>query len=72
MNYCAYITTINNISKHSNADRLQIVEVFGLHVIVDNSYHNILVCQTIGIIIDMELLRKLLFCKFKRLYYKTF
>lgn len=39
MSYCAYITTINNISKHSNADRLQIVEVFGLHVIVDNSYY---------------------------------
>ena len=39
MSYCAYITTISNISKHSNADRLQIVEVFGLHVIVDNSYY---------------------------------
>ena len=39
MSYCAYITTINNISKHPNADRLQIVEVFGLHVIVDNSYY---------------------------------
>ena len=39
MSYCAYITTISNISKHPNADRLQIVEVFGLHVIVDNSYY---------------------------------
>lgn len=39
MSYCAYITTINTIYKHPNADRLQIVEVFGLHVIVDNSYH---------------------------------
>lgn len=39
MSYCAYITTINTIYKHPNADRLQIVEVFGSSVIVDNSYH---------------------------------
>ena len=39
MSYCAYITTINTIYKHPNADRLQIVEVFGLHVIVDTSYY---------------------------------
>lgn len=36
--YCAYITTIKNIRKHSNADRLQCVEVFGQNVIVDLSY----------------------------------
>ena len=37
--YCGYITTINNIRKHSNADRLQCVEVFGQNVIVDLSYY---------------------------------
>lgn len=36
--YCAYITTIKEIRKHSNADRLQCVTVFGNNVIVDLSY----------------------------------
>lgn len=37
--YCGYITTIKNIRKHSNADRLQCTEVFGQNVIVDLSYY---------------------------------
>lgn len=37
--YCAYITTIKDIRKHSNADRLQCVTVFGNNVIVDMSYY---------------------------------
>lgn len=37
--YCGYITTIKNIRKHTNADRLQCVEVFGQNVIVDLSYY---------------------------------
>lgn len=37
--YCGYITTIKNIRKHSNADRLQCVECFGQNVIVDLSYY---------------------------------
>jgi len=36
--YCAYITTLREIRKHSNADRLQIATVFGNDVIVDLSY----------------------------------
>lgn len=36
--YCGYITTIKNLRKHSNADRLQCLEVFGQNVIVDLSY----------------------------------
>lgn len=36
--YCAYITTLKSLRKHSNADRLQCVEVFGQNVIVDLSY----------------------------------
>lgn len=36
--YCGYITRINNIRKHSNADRLQCCTVFGNNVIVDLSY----------------------------------
>ena len=36
--YHAYITTINAIRKHSNADRLQCATVFGNNVIVDMSY----------------------------------
>lgn len=36
--YTAHITTINNIRKHSNADRLQCCEIFGNNVIVDLSY----------------------------------
>lgn len=37
--YEAYITTINEIHKHSNADRLQCCTIFGNNVIVDMSYH---------------------------------
>lgn len=37
--YCAYITTISDIRKHSNADRLQCATVFGNNVIVDMSYN---------------------------------
>ena len=36
--YCGYITTLKGVRKHSNADRLQCVEVFGQTVIVDLSY----------------------------------
>lgn len=36
--YCAYITTINDLRKHSNADRLQCATIFGNNVIVDLSY----------------------------------
>lgn len=36
--YCAYVTTIKNLRKHSNADRLQCCEIFGNNVIVDLSY----------------------------------
>ncbi len=36
--YCAYITTIKEIHRHSNADRLQCCEIFGNNVIVNMSY----------------------------------
>lgn len=36
--YCGYITTLSGVRKHSNADRLQCVEVFGSNVIVDLTY----------------------------------
>lgn len=36
--HCAYITTIHELRKHSNADRLQCATVFGNNVIVDLSY----------------------------------
>lgn len=36
--YCAYVTTIKELRKHSNADRLQVCTVFGNNVIVDMSY----------------------------------
>lgn len=36
--YAAYITTIKELRKHTNADRLQIATVFGNDVIVDLSY----------------------------------
>lgn len=36
--YCAYITTLKELRKHSNADRLQCTTVFGNNVIVDLSY----------------------------------
>ena len=38
--YCGYITTLNGLRKHSNADRLQCCEVFGQNVIVDLSYYD--------------------------------
>lgn len=37
--YCGYITTIKELRKHSNADRLQCAEIFTNNVIVDMSYH---------------------------------
>lgn len=36
--YCGYVTELHGLRKHSNADRLQCVEVFGNNVIVDLSY----------------------------------
>lgn len=36
--YCAYITTIRELRKHSNADRLQCATIFGSNVIVDMNY----------------------------------
>lgn len=36
--YCAYITTIKNLRKHGDADRLQCATVFGNNVVVDMSY----------------------------------
>lgn len=36
--YCAYVTTIKELRKHSNADRLQCATIFGNNVIVDMSY----------------------------------
>lgn len=38
--YCGYVTKLHNLRKHSNADRLQCVEVFGQNVIVDLSYYD--------------------------------
>lgn len=35
MSYCGYISRIKNVRKHNNADRLQVGELFGNHVIVD-------------------------------------
>ena len=36
--YCGYITTINNLREHSNANRLKCTTIFGQNVIVDLSY----------------------------------
>lgn len=36
--YCAYITTLKECRKHSNADRLQCTTIFGNNVILDLSY----------------------------------
>lgn len=38
MAYVAYVTTLKNITKHPNADRLLIAEVFGNKTIVSNEY----------------------------------
>lgn len=38
MAYCGYITTLKNVHKHPNADRLQIGECFGNSVIVSLDY----------------------------------
>ncbi|MGV4321127.1 RNA ligase family protein [Bacillus mojavensis] len=35
MAYCGYITTVKELRKHTNADRLQIATIFGNDVIVD-------------------------------------
>ena len=37
--YCGYITTLNNLREHSNADRLLCATVFGNNVIVDKNYY---------------------------------
>lgn len=36
--YCAYVTVIKDLHKHSNADRLQCATIFGNNVIVDMTY----------------------------------
>lgn len=36
--YEAYITTLKNVRKHSNADKLQVAECFGNQIVVDLSY----------------------------------
>lgn len=36
--YCAYITTLKELRKHSNADRLQCATIFSNNVIVDMNY----------------------------------
>ena len=38
LRYEAYITTLKNVRRHSNADRLQVGECFGNQVIIDLSY----------------------------------
>ena len=38
MSYYAYITTLKNLRKHSNADRLQVGECFGNNVVVSLEY----------------------------------
>lgn len=38
--YSAYITTLHDLHKHSNADRLQCATVFGNNVITDMSYYD--------------------------------
>lgn len=38
MSYCAYITTLKNLRKHSNADRLQVGECLGNSVVVSLEY----------------------------------
>lgn len=37
--YCAYVTTIKDLRKHNNADRLQCATIFGNNVIVDLNYY---------------------------------
>ena len=39
MSYYGYVTKIKNISKHPNADKLQIVKLFNTQSIVDLTYH---------------------------------
>jgi hypothetical protein len=38
MSYCRYITTLKNVRKHPNADRLQLGECFGNTVCVNLDY----------------------------------
>lgn len=38
MAYVAYVTTLKNVVKHPNADRLLIAEIFGNHTIVSTDY----------------------------------
>lgn len=37
--YCGYVVELHGLRKHSNADRLQCVTVFGNNVVVDLSYY---------------------------------
>lgn len=50
MSYCGYITKINNVRKHPNADRLKIGECFGNNVIVDLTVEN----ETIGLYLPCD------------------
>lgn len=39
MAYCGYVTTLKNVRKHSNADRLQLADCFGNTVCVNLDYY---------------------------------
>lgn len=38
MSYCGYVTTLKNVRKHPNADRLVLADCFGNTVCVANTY----------------------------------
>ena len=38
MSYCGYITTLKNVRKHPNADRLQLADIFGSTICVSLDY----------------------------------
>lgn len=38
--YCAYVTTLNGVRKHENADRLKCATVFGNNVVIGLDYED--------------------------------
>ena len=57
--HCGYIVKINELHKHSNADRLQIATIFGASVIVDLSAHE----GDIGVYFPIDLQLSEEYCK---------
>ena len=66
MAYCGYVTTLKNVRKHSNADRLQLADCFGNTVCVNLDYYE----GQIGVYFPTDGQLSVEFCEYNNLVRK--